>query len=599
MEVIMTKKQASLITLLVITALVLGVMVSARLWFSLDLTEDKAHTIARVSRNLHNEIPDKVKITYYLSDELKSIVSWPDEIADLISVYADYSRGKIHFEVIDPVKEIDRQIKKIEQQIEESAGEHLQTLQRDLQTLQREKDEKSSQWVERLGIMPRQISSREQNQTSFTIVYSGITIEYLDKIDILPWVDSTETLEYNLTSRIRYMVRDKTRLIGVILGEDALDWNGHFQYLQHFFTQAGYQLRSLNPGEEIPAIINVLFVFGGVETFDDAALFRIDNFIQKGGKALFAVKAVNVNLEDWSAKPKEDNGLLDMLSSYGVMVIPEIVLDKFSLQVPVQQRTQYGYTIMNQTPYAFFINILAENANQEHLVSAGSNGLHLYWASPLEIILPYESDLEAAELFTSSEESWSMTEPFSISIENPYLFERDKDETTGKKILAASVSGVFPSWFADKPVPEFDDGFEANIGAAQKAHIIVVGETLFASDFLSNTQSPPFGYTPEARYFPNIDFMLKAADWLGDDDDIMAIRSRTAYKKLDKLEAGSADEKSAHSFIVAVNVAVMPLLVILAGLFFILLRRAKIRPRTEETLTEEAQAEAEEAENDN
>jgi Fic family protein len=49
------------------------------------------------------------------------------------------------------------------------------------------------------------------------------------------------------------------------------------------------------PGDEIPDSLPVLFVLGGVEDLTDWDLYRIDRYIQHGGKTLFAVKGVYVD----------------------------------------------------------------------------------------------------------------------------------------------------------------------------------------------------------------------------------------------------------------------------------------------------------------
>jgi ABC-type uncharacterized transport system involved in gliding motility auxiliary subunit len=219
-------------------------MVSGRLWFRLDLTKGKLYTISAVSRNLHQDIPDQVRITYYLSDKLKSIHPMPGEIEDLLREYAGFSRGKIQLTVRDPAKA------------------------------------KITSQVEQLGIMPQQIQTMEQDQASVMTVYTGIVIEYLDQIDTLPVVFSLETLEYDLTSRIRSMVRGDTRLLGVMLGDNSKSWNDDYRQLQTTCVQAGYQFRPINPGEDIPETVTVLMVLGGVETFDEAALYQIDRYIQ-------------------------------------------------------------------------------------------------------------------------------------------------------------------------------------------------------------------------------------------------------------------------------------------------------------------------------
>ncbi|MCL2138375.1 MAG: GldG family protein [Treponema sp.] len=528
----MTKKQTTTITVLVLTAVLLGALVSSRLWFSLDLTENKANTIADVSRNLHNEIADQVQITYYLSDRLKSTYPIFNEIVDMLDVYSNYSRGKIRCTVIDPVKD---------------------------------KENNLTGKIEGLGISPQQIGSYQQDETSVAIVYSGVTIEYLDQIEVLPWLSSVETLEYDLTTRIRAMVRDRPRIVGILLGDDKQSWNEDYQNFHYYFVQAGYQLRQISPGEEIPEIINALIVIDGVETFDEDALYRIDHYIQRGGKVLFAVKGVHISIEETQARLPEDLGLLAMLSSYGVNVLPEIVLENPGLFIQYQTRAPSGMVMTRFSQYPQWINIQAKNCNPEHPVSSRLSDIHLYWASPLEIQLPGDAQLEAAELFSTSENGWSMNEPFIISPDISNMFDRDAEKTRGKKILAVSVSGIFPSWFADETEEMQQQG--------QSAHIIVVGDYFFAGQYMNMTQ----GYN-------NLDFLIKSADWLGNDDDILGIRPRPMSSRLNNLADDKDKEKSAKTFIQAINVAVMPLLVILAGIIFIVLRNSKIRSLAPENL---------------
>ncbi|MDR0708579.1 MAG: GldG family protein, partial [Spirochaetaceae bacterium] len=100
----MNKKQAVILTAFAIAAFLLAFLVSQRVFFRLDLTKNKAYTISDVSRNLYTEIPDQVRITYFISDKLAAIHPLPGEIADLLREYAAYSRGRIKVTLRDPVK---------------------------------------------------------------------------------------------------------------------------------------------------------------------------------------------------------------------------------------------------------------------------------------------------------------------------------------------------------------------------------------------------------------------------------------------------------------------------------------------------------------
>ena len=532
----MTKKQTATLSILILVIIALCVMVSRRLWFRLDLTKGKSYTISAVSRNLHNEIPDQIRITYYLSDKLKSIHPLPGEIEDLLREYAGFSRGKIQVSVRDPAKA------------------------------------KITEQVEHLGIQPQQIQTVEQDQASVITVYTGIVIEYLDQTEVLPVVFSLETLEYDLTPRIRSMVRGSSRLLGVIVGGDPRRWNESYRQLQNAYTQAGYQFRPVTDGQDIPDTIPALLVLGGVDSLNETTLYQIDRYIQNGGKVLFTVKGVAIDIEGGlEAKLLSDSGLLSMLSGYGATVLPEIVMDKSSLPMQYQINNPNGFTMWRRIINPQWIRVLAESGNPGHPVSARFNGLDMYWASPITLNAP--RGVEADYLFTSTTEAWSMKEPFFTNPEAPYLFERDAASTMGKKILGASLAGTFPSWFADKDKPEPEDGSElaAMPSQAKPARIIVIGDTEFATSFInvSNGQR-------------NLDFMVQVADWLCNDDDIIGIRSRVSGSgRLDKI-IEPAKKASAMKFVQVINVYIVPLLVILAGILLALRRKSQANAKVRE-----------------
>jgi len=539
----MTKRQTIIITSLSIIAFILALMVCGRLWFRLDLTKNKAYTISKVSRNLYKELPDPVNITYYLSGKLRTVVPAPGEIEDTLREYAAYSRGRIRLTVRDPVK----------------AGLAI---------------------VEELGLQPRQVQTVEQDQASLITVYSGIVIEYLDKMEVLPWVISTDTLEYDLTSRIRSMVTEKERWLGVIVGDSFRQWKEDFSYLDMTFAEAGYRVRLLSSGDEIPENMPALFVLGGVEDIDEWALYRIDRYIQQGGKTLFAVKGVYIDTIYGSveARHQQDIGLLDMIASYGAIVRKELALDRNALTLQYQTRMPSGGITYRIVRYPLWIGVIAENGNSEHPVTSGFNGLDMYWASPIELS-PVPS-VEAAALFTTTVYGWSVRDPLYTSPEVPYMLEMEAPQTRGAKILGAALSGVFPSFFsgADKPVREGSEEELPDMPEhARESRIIVIGDTDFATNMMGVTKNVGRGERQ------NLDFLLRAADWLANDDDIISIRNRAPQTgRFDKITDPSS-RAAVMKIIQIANVAFMPLLVIAAGLF--LAYRRKVIARNTELKT--------------
>jgi ABC-type uncharacterized transport system involved in gliding motility auxiliary subunit len=511
----MTKKQTGLLSILTIAALILILLISRRLWFRLDLTQNKAYTISRVSRELYAEIPDQVRITYYVSDQLFSIHPVPGEIVDLLREYAAYSKGRIRFVRRDPGK----------------AG--------------------LSQRVEQLGIVPQQLETVEKNEARFAMVYTGIVIEYLDKTAVLPVVFSLDTLEYDLTSRIRSLIRDTEREVGIILGSTDKQWDSDYGYLNQAFIQSGFRIRRISPGEEIPDSLPVLFVFGGAEELDEWALYRIDRYIQEGGKVFFSLEGVFIDTQSsLQGRVINDRGLIAMVSYYGATVQPALVLDRSSLIIPDPAQGRL-------VPYPHWVGVLEQNGSRNNPITAGFGGVDLFWCSPIELNPP--DQVEAEPLFVSTPEAWLMTRDFTANPSMGYLFEQEEPDTRGEKILGAALSGKFPRWFEEKPVRE-GSGEELPDMPAESGYsrIVVVGDTDMGTTLIQ------YRYSGGQR---NLDFFLQAADWLGNDDDIIGIRSRLPQagrlnKILDPLK-----RVRAMGFAQFLNMVVVPLAVIALGIF--------------------------------
>jgi len=525
----MTRRQTSVITVLTLVVIALGVMVSRQLWFRLDITRDRLNTISPVSRNLHTEIQDTVHITYFISDRLRAIHPMPGEIEDFLREFVGFSRGRIRLTVRDPVRA----------------------------DMVRE--------VEQFGIIPQQIQTIDQDQASIVTVYSGIVIEYLGEVSVMPVVFSMETLEYDLTSRIRSMVRGVPRVVGVVLGDAAFNprlWEESYMHLHGTFIQSGYQVRFLAPGDEIPETLSALIVLGGVESLDELALYQIDRYIQAGGRALFTVRAVGVDVQGtMEARTLHDRGLLAMLASYGVIVHPEIVMDQTALTMRYQARNPAGMMQIRLMRNFQWIRVLPENSNPLHPTTARFGGLDLYWANPITLSPP--DGVEAEYLFTTTEEAWTMREPFFTNPDMAMMMDRDRHNTAiGRRVLGVSLSGIFPSWFEGRiPQEAFDAGHPVR-PEPRPARIIVVGETDFATSFMNVTGA---GH--------NLGFIVQAADWLGHDDDIIGIRSRTVGSgRLDRI-ADPTIRAAAMQFSRTVNLFMVPILVIIAGIFFSFRRR--------------------------
>ena len=533
----MNKNQARVLAILSAAAFVLAFMISSRIWFRLDLTRDKSYTLSEVSRNLYREIPDQVTITYFVSDRLALAHPLPGEIADMLREYAAQSRGRIRFIQKDPAKA------------------------------------NLTQAVEEMGIVPQQIQVVEKNESTVATVYTGILIEYLDRKSVMPVVFSLDTLEYDLSSRIRALVRNTEKELGVIVADASKQWNTDYNLLNRQLTVSGFKIRLISPGDEIPDTLPALFVLGGSEDLDDYALYRIDRYILGGGRVLFAANGVFVDTRgSLEARGVQDKGLLAMLANYGVVVRTALVLDRAALTLTFQTRNENG-TFIRSVRYPEWIGVQQGAGNPNQPLTARFAGLDLYWPSPLELSPPPGVSAEA--LFSSTNQAWLQTDKFITDPNRIPQFDAEAATTRGTKVLGAVLSGIFPGAYEGRPKPERKAAAKAAASTdalpdlpmqKKPSRIIVVGDADFAGSLMQVSRA-------EGR---NLEFLVRTAEWLSSDDDIIAIRGREGEGRLDRI-TDSDKRNTAMAFSRGFNTVFIPLCVIIAGLFLGWRRAARLR----------------------
>ncbi|MDR2143503.1 MAG: GldG family protein, partial [Treponema sp.] len=474
-----------------------------------------------------NEIPELVRITYYCSGKLGTLYPDPGEISDLLREYAARSRGKILVTFRDP------------------SGAFAED-------------------TERFGLMPQSLPNVGSDELSLSTVYSGIVIEYLNKVEVISWVFGLETLEYDITSRIRSLVSGKKRELGILAPDPQKDLSEYYGFLNETLVRSGFSVLPLYPGDEISDTLPALFVLGGAESLDEYSLYRIDRYVQLGGRVLFAVESVDVDFSyTWDARLSEDKGLLAMVSFYGATVGQSIVLDPASLTLPY--RDSSGQLMLARYPP--WIGVGEENGDS--ILTSNFAGVDLFWASPLSLTLPESGKVRGEVLFSSSPGAWLMTKNFAIRPETSYLFTAEEEETRGSKILAVSLEGIFPSWFegVDKPEEDGRPALPDMPAGAKESRIMVVGDSDLAGIIVQYTQSQR-----------NLDFMRRTADWLCSDDDIAEIGNRqSGTGRLDRI-TDPIEKLSAMRFARILNVALIPLGIV----FFGIVRALKRRPGKEQ-----------------
>ncbi|HON88752.1 MAG TPA: GldG family protein [Spirochaetia bacterium] len=513
---------------LIFGGLFLLALLSNLYFFRIDFTVSHSNTLSKVARDFYKELPDTVRITYFISPSLKAKHPGPQMIEDFLLELQAVSRGKIIVSISNPEKDTYR--------------------------------------AESLGIKPQQMQVVEKSEQRIALVYSGIAVEYLDRSFALPVVITTDTLEYELLKGIRALVNQKENIAGILIGDGDKIFDQDYRYLKSYLEKGGYTVQEIERGKRIETNVAVLFVIGNSALTRYDAYF-IDQYIMHGGRVFFAVKGVNINPNyNLIAQPVMESGIIDLLASYGIFIKRELVLDVSNLTVPFQQPTYSGMFTIQYVPYPHWIVIDKKYVNSNHILTARFNGMDLYWPSPIEY-----NDNKAfviQSLIKTTPKAWKQTKAFYTSPNDSRSYTLERTDTEGSYVLGVAGEGILKTAFADPGnLPQPESGQEepvvSEIKESKTRLVVITGSDSF-SDLVEMMQSDV-----------NLNFAVSIADWLVQSDDLLSIRTRS-YKpeRLDKIK--DADVRTTVIILVYIlTIGIIPLGFVITGLLLFNKRKKK------------------------
>jgi gliding-associated putative ABC transporter substrate-binding component GldG len=507
---------------------------STRRFVRSDLTEDKRYTISESTKKVLKRLDDIVTINAYFSTEPARVAQIRRSVRDVLDEYRAFS-NKLHINFIAPSKD----------------------------------DEKEKQQLRFMGIPEVQVNVIEKDKAEVANVYMGVAVLYEDKKEVLPIIQNTVTFEYDLTSAILKATNKEVKTVGFLSGHEELDINDQNYELLRQELSKQYNVRkvTIEGGKAIDSGISTLVIAGPKQQLTEREKYEIDQFIMRGGRAVFLVDPINIPQGVMQAMPAT-TGLNDMLEHYGVKLGNNLVLDARYHDNASFRQGFITYTL----PYPYWIKVIKPNLSAEHIVTSQLEVLTLPWASSLELVSKPDSQVEMVALAETTDASWTVQSPYNIDPNNRL---RPPSSAMQPYTVAASLSGVFKSFYADKgippvesePVPSEAEGTEKEKAAAtndanrttrtesEPTQIVVVGNSQFLA------QGRPDGQI----------FFFNTIDWLTLGEDLISIRSHGVTDR--PLKDIPESEKFFLKFL---SIAGIPILVVAFGLVrYFLRRRAK------------------------
>ena len=486
----------------------------------LDLTRDQQFTLSGASRSLVANLFNPVTVKAYFTSDMPTPYSNNARyIRDLLDEYYSSSDGNFRYEFIDPLVAETEEDKKLKKEVKRDVfGREF----RDSTTIEKE--------LQELGIPSIQIRVNQEDKIEVKRAYMGLAISYGDKTEVIPVVQQTESLEYDLTTLIRKMTRETTPKVAFLSGHGGPDPRKDIGKVAGLLAQI-YDVVELDLTTEpvVSPDINTLIVAGPATPLSPTEQRAIDDYIVGGGSVAFLLDSIHPDLQNQQATPA-NHGLGALLGSYGVTLEPGLVLDTECATVGVVE--QRGFMRFQQ-PVQYPFMPIAKNLPADHPLTRGLSQIAFPFMSPLTLSAQEGSEVQTDILATSSPRAWVQSPPYDL---NPR--QRWTVPATSTHTLLATLSGAIPGHF---------NTADGQPRAATNARILVAGGAAFLRDqYLSK---------------PGEVFVQNLMDWLLLDEALLAVRSR-GLATAPLAELSDSERKTFK----AANTIGVPMLFILLGL---------------------------------
>jgi len=425
--------------------------ISRNWFFRWDLTDNDMYSLSSSSELVVKQVDDLLTMKVYFSDDL------PGEYAnnrrylqDILEEYEAIADGNISFEFFRP-----------------------------------EDDKDIEQEAQKAGVMPVQMQVVENDKMEVKRVLMGMVIQYEDKKEVLPVIQTTTGLEYEITSKIKKLVETNKPTVGIVQVEGE---TSQYQNIENLLRQR-YTVKPVNLNETIPIEITAILMGGVSDSLSTEAYTNLSTFLGRGGNLLLAQGRIKTNLQIQQAFPIQSN-IFDLIDDYGFTIEPNLVIDKICGRVNVQQ--QMGPIRMN-VPMEYPLLPVIHSFNTNEAIVAGLEQIQLIFASEIKQDSVSMGNVNYVPLLFTSKQSGEMRGNFNLNPDpkqNPFIRMFNQAD----KVLSARSERVNESGLMSQ--------------------VILVGD----SDFMADQGG---GRSPENQIF-----IMNSVDYLIGDRDLIALRSR-------------------------------------------------------------------------
>lgn len=515
----MKKKHIYSISLLVGFLLVLN-SIGHYFYLRIDLTSDGRYTLSETTREVLRKVDSPVIIDVLLKGDIPvQYKRLQIETLQLLEEYRAWNKNII-FKFSNPIEGV------------ENPNNILQELTQ-------------------FGLFPLQITSLEEGKTSqeyifpWAIVNSGEKSEKVsllkNKLGATPQERiqlSVQNLEYAFTDAIHKIFLKKTKNIAILKSNGTLKDIQIADFLRvkgDYYNLAPFTLDSVtsNASKTLEQIkkYQLLIIAKPTQPFSDEQKQVIDQYLMQGGRILWLIDYVAIELEDLYQNEGKtiamplDLNLGDLLFKYGIRLNHNLISDLYFTQIVVAQGSgsQTHYTPI---PWLYNPMILPKN---NHLITSNLDAIRLQFVNSIDTLA---NGIRKEVLLNSSALSLTEGTPREIQLKNTSKIDPNTHEK-GNYPVAVLLEGEFASAYKNrvKPIP-----IKNHIDQGVFSKMIVISDGDIIRNDISQNQPLELGYDKWTHnFYDNKTFLQNCVNYLLDDTDFLQLRNKkTTLALLDK-----------------------------------------------------------------
>lgn len=541
---------------IVLVVLVLANIISSRHFFRVDLTEEKRFSIKKVTKELLQELDEEVYVEVYLAGDLNADFQRLQQgIKEVLEEFVVYSGNKVKFSFIDPMEAMDKK----------AQNEFIASLSAKGITPTQVYDNEEGKRTQKL-IFPGAIVSYGQGEKGVMLLRGNRASTAREKLN-----QSIEGVEFELASAILQLSSVERKKVGILKGHGELDSLDVYalksSLYQHYNIEDFTIKKSLSP-----EIYEAVIIAKPTSKFSDTDKYYLDQYIMQGGKVLFLIDRLEVNMDSINAEMNfafpYDLNLDDMLFRYGVRINSDLVQDMLAARYPVVVGNVGDQPQIQMISWPFFPLI---SKYGDHFSVKNLDAIAAKFVSTMDTVKA--EGIKKIPLLFTSEYSRNVSAPVNVSL-NQLRNELSRDKFVQQHLpIGFLLEGKFQSLFKNRFLPEgIDDSDRLNDGMSSKVIVISDGD-IARNDVNPQTGEPlELGYDSYARMtFANQDFILNLVSYLVDGEGLISTRAKEVkIRPLDSIKS-----KEERTYWQIINLTLPIALLIIFGIVKYLLRKRK------------------------